>query len=140
MMITARRKCIRDSLSVTLRKAYLRKQRMVAFSERLVREAGLADCAFVAFVLDGDEMRLKPMKKGEFMGQQIHRISKDGKREHGGIWTRHELLPEELFPTGAYPARIEKGWIVVTLPGAEKKYRQHQKTQKLAHQAEPAAD
>ncbi len=127
MIVVARPKCSRDSLYVTLRKAYLRKQRMVAFNEKLVREAGLADCTFVAFVLDGDEMRLRPMKKGEFMGQRVHRISKDGKRDHGGIWTRHELLPEALFPTGAYPARIEKGWIVVTLPGAEKKYRRAQK-------------
>jgi hypothetical protein len=113
----------RHVLAVTFRKTQKNKQRAIAFSSGLIAKARLREFAFAAVAFDGDELRIKPMKEGAFRGEQIHRLAKDGKRERACVWTRQEYLPEKEFRSGAYPARLERGWIVVSMPGSEKKTR-----------------
>jgi len=127
---------------VTLRKAGLRKQRPVVFSLALAREVELTECTFVVCAVEGTEVRFRPMRGSlrNIEGQRLHRISKDGKREHAAICTRRELLPEQSFPSGRYPAHLKDGWIVVSMGAAEKKHLGLQAEQKLARPQGPQAD
>lgn len=106
---------------VTFRKAGLRKQRSVVFSVELAREVELSECTFVTCAIDGAEVRFRPMRGSvrNIEGQRLHRISKDGKREHAAICTRRESFPEQHFPSGRYPACLRDGWIVVSMKGAQ---------------------
>ncbi len=76
-------------------------------------------------MFDGDTMRIRPVPEKTHRGADAHKLVADGKQKTARcIFSRVEYLTEEDFPSKRqYSADLQRGTIVVKIPGAEKKVR-----------------